>query len=337
MSASRLFELAQGQVEPGLMAQLGRHVAAVEAELARQMGSQVRLVEEVGTHTLRAGGKRLRPALVAIVAEVTGRPYDPARAARLGACLEMIHMATLIHDDVIDHADTRRGAATAAAVFGNTAAILSGDVLLAKAMSLLAHDGDLAIIRLVADMVVEMAEGEVRELETRGEFDLSANAHREIIRMKTAEFIRSCCQVGALLAGLATPEVESLGAYGYHIGMAFQIVDDLLDYEAETATLGKQTATDFREGCATYPLIFLRDHLTEAERTLAETKFGNGVTDEEICLIREWMRERGAFAETRALASDHVRLARARLEDLPDGPGRAMLGAIAEFIVQRRS
>lgn len=337
MSASRLFELTHGRIEPGLMEQLGRHVAAVEAELARQMGSRVRLVEEVGSHTLRAGGKRLRPALVAIVAEVTGRAYDPERAARLGACMEMIHMATLLHDDVIDHADTRRGSATAAAVFGNTAAILSGDVLLAKAMSLLAEDGDLTIIRLVADMVVQMAEGEVRELETRSEFDLSASAHHEIIRMKTAEFIRACCQVGALLAGLAPTEVESLGRYGFHIGMAFQIVDDLLDYESETEVLGKPGATDFREGCATYPLIFLREKLTDAERTLAETKFGNGVTEEEVCLIREWMRERGAFTKTRALANDHVRQACERLDGLPEGPGGAMLRAIAEFIVQRRS
>lgn len=332
-----LLAFTDGQVEPELLAVLARHITAVEEELARQMCSHVDLVRHVGEHTLQAGGKRLRPALVAIVAEATGRPYDTNRAARLGACLEMIHMATLIHDDVIDHAPTRRGRATAASVFGNTAAILSGDVLLARAMALLAADGDLHIIRHTAEMVVEMAEGEVFELDTRGRFDLSAGEHREIIRKKTAEFIRCCCTIGARLAGAGEAIEASLGEYGRHIGLAFQIVDDLLDYEAPSDQTGKERATDFREGCATYPLILVREQLNEAERNLMAHRFGNGVSDDEVLLFAGWMQERGAFAETRDLALDHVQQACTALEALPDAGGRRLLARIAELIVERRS
>ena len=196
-------------------------------------------MNRVGGLTLRAGGKRLRPAFVSLAAAATGLPYDPSRARKLGAGLEMIHMATLIHDDVIDHAAMRRGKPTAAAEVGNTASILSGDVLLARAMSLLAEDGDLDLIRTVSAAVVDMAEGEVREVEVRGDFDLRSEDHFDILQRKTAALVEACCEGGAIIAGAPKPVTEALKAYGHHVGLAFQIADDLLDYRGDPAKTGQ--------------------------------------------------------------------------------------------------
>ncbi len=320
-----------------VMASIAEEVARVEEELQVQVGSQVKLVEDIARHTLAAGGKRLRPAFLSLSAQSTGLAADPDRIRRLGACMEMIHMATLLHDDVIDNSLTRRGRDTASAIHGNTAAILSGDVLLAKAMVILAQDGDLGIIRTVSESVVEMAEGEVRELETRNDFELSEAAHLEVLRLKTASFIQCCCEVGAMVCHAELPAREALRAFGYHIGMAFQIVDDLLDYRGDKAKTGKPIATDFREGQATLPLIFLRGHLSDQESLVARMKFGSGVSDEEVRMISDWMDTRGAFSRAEESANNHVRLAHEALADLPSGAPRDVLSAVADYVVRRQA
>lgn len=337
MTAAAFLNIGKDRIDAGLLAQIGTEVEFVDAELSRQMESPVGLVEKVGKHTLKAGGKRLRPAFVALSAKATGLNFDAERSRRLGACMEMIHMATLIHDDVIDNSAVRRGRETASAAYGNTASILAGDTLLAKAMVILAVDGDLEIIRNVSESVVEMAEGEVRELATREDFDLTEDEHLEVLRMKTAAFIQSCCEVGALVAGASMMTRAALRSYGYHVGMAFQIVDDLLDYRGERTKTGKPQATDFREGCATLPLIFLRPLLSEEEREVARRKFGNGVTDDEIRMISGWMETRGAFDRASALASDHVTRAIDALAELPESASRALLETVAHFVLARQS
>ena len=216
-----------------LIARVMEEVREVEAVLEAEVASQVELVTAVGRHTLRAGGKRLRPALAVLSAQATGLPLDLARVRRLAASLEMVHMATLVHDDVIDHSSLRRGLPTAAAVFGNTASILSGDVFLAKSMAVLADDGDLSVIRTVSHAVVDLAQGEVRELEVRGDLDLALDDHYEILRLKTASFLRCCCEVGALVAEAGPATLGALGAFGENLGMAFQITDDLLTVSME--------------------------------------------------------------------------------------------------------
>jgi octaprenyl-diphosphate synthase len=324
-------------IDPKALDEIAAEISAVELELTRQVRSQVELVASIGAHVLQSGGKRLRPAFLALSAKACGNNFDPARAHKLAACMEMIHMATLIHDDVIDHAATRRGRPTANSIFGNTAGILSGDVLLSKAMSILAQDGDIEIIRLVSDAVVELAEGEVRELETRNRFDLDIQEHYEILRMKTASFIRCCCEVGARLAGTPEEWREELGGYGHHIGLAFQIADDLLDYTGDKQETGKPVATDFREGCATLPLIYLRPHLSAQEREMTEKRFGNGVTEDEIALICRWMDTRGSLSQAQDAALRHVERAKEHLENLPPSQSRDLLSAAADFVVMRRS
>lgn len=335
MTASALIDLSNGRIRPELLVQVSEEVAFVEAELDRQMHSQVAMVKNVSHHTLDAGGKRLRPAFVALSAKATGLPYDEERSRKIGACMEMIHMATLIHDDVIDNSATRRGRDTASAVYGNTGSILAGDVLLAKAMRILAEDGDLAIIRTTSHSVVEMAEGEVRELETRLQFDLEESSHLEILRLKTASFIQCCCEVGALIAGASGEIQQALHDYGHHVGMAFQIVDDLLDYRGDKAKTGKPQATDFREGQATLPLIYLRDKLSEQEASVARQKFGSGVTDDEIRMISGWMATRGSYQEAEQLAIHHVAEALSALAKLPETPSRDLLETVAHYVIKR--
>jgi octaprenyl-diphosphate synthase len=278
----------------------------------------------------------LRPALVTLAARATTLPFDPARARKLGACMEMIHMATLIHDDVIDGAATRRGKATASSVYGNTAAILCGDVLLSKAMSILAQDGDIEIIRMVSDAVVELAEGECAELEVRGRLDLSVDDHFRILRMKTASFIEACCRTGAKAAGASEAEEKALGQFGHHIGMAFQIVDDLLDYQGQLERTGKPRATDFYEGCPTLPLIALVGQLEPAEASWLKGVFGEARTDD-VDRIVEWMDQRGAFVAAEKAADEEVSLARLALADLPDSPHRDVLSAVAQFVRARKA
>jgi octaprenyl-diphosphate synthase len=321
----------------GVVQRIAEDVARLEDVLAAIVRSDVALVREVGEHTIRAGGKRLRPAIVLLAARAAGAPFDEERAVRLGAVIETVHMATLMHDDVIDKAETRRGKPTAASLFGNTASILCGDVLLARAMSILAEDGDLGIIRTVSAAVVEMAEGEARELAARGRFDLEEEEHLRIVAMKTAALVQCCCEVGVQIAG-APPEVRrALAAFGHHLGLAFQVVDDLLDFRGDERLTGKPRGADFREGCATLPLIYLRERLTEDERTVVSRRFGDGVTEEEMAMFVSWMEARGAFDRAEALARRHARLALDALAAAPPSPERDLLEAIVGFVLERQN
>ncbi len=337
MNAALFFEKTQGAVSEAFLERLSEAVRAAEAELATQCGSRVMLAEAIGRHTLQAGGKRMRPALVALAAEACGLSYDAERVRKLGACMEMIHMATLIHDDVIDRAATRRGQETASAVYGNTASILSGDALLAKAMRLLALDGDLATIRAVSEAVVDLAEGEVRELEIRGRIDLPREAHFEVLHLKTASFIQCCCEVGARIAGGTEAQREALGAYGYRLGMAFQIVDDLLDYRGDHAKTGKPRATDFVEGCATLPLIALLAQVSPEERAFLEQRFGQSPNEADLDALDRWMRSHGAYRVAEEEAEAQVRAGIEALEIFPDSEAKRMMLSTAEFVLARQA
>lgn len=324
-------------IDPAVIADTQVFIAEVETELQAQIGSAVPLVDAVGRITLQGGGKRLRPALVFLSARATGLNFAAERAVKLGAAMEMIHMATLIHDDVIDDADTRRGQPTAFSVHGITPSILGGDVLLAKAMRLLAEDGDLAIIRMVSQAVVELAEGEVHEIAVRGNIELSRDDHLAVLRMKTAGFIEACCRIGGLIADAPASATTALGAYGHHLGMAFQIADDILDFRGDAAKTGKPVAGDFREGQATLPLIYLLTELSAEERAFVGKKFGNGASDEDLQLILGWMNDRNALARADQDAREQASSARESLGSLPDSAERRLLGGVTYGVVRRQN
>jgi len=320
-----------------LATELAEDVRACEAAMNERLGSDVETVERIAEHVSGAGGKRLRPIFVSLAARATSLPFSRARVAAIGACMELIHMATLIHDDVIDHAATRRGRPTASKLFGSSASILAGDVLLAKAMQILAEDGDLGILRIVSKAVAEMAEGEVLEVQARGDFELSEEEHVEILRRKTAVFIACCCEAGALIAGADGRVASALAGYGEAIGVGFQIADDLLDFQSLPEVSGKPRGTDFREGCATLPLIYLRGRLAGDEMAYVRSKFGNGVTDADVDIIAGWMTDREAFASARSRAEAYSARAKGALRDLPQNSATQLLTNLGQMLVCRDS
>ncbi|MCL6623735.1 MAG: polyprenyl synthetase family protein [Fimbriimonadales bacterium] len=305
-----------------------------EVQIQERLPSRSKTATQISEHILLAGWKRLRP--LAVIACARSGPEFPApRVYRIAACMEMIHMATLIHDDVIDQAPTRRGLPTPGVLWGNTAAILAGDVLLSRAMQTLAEDGDLRLILLAARAVGDMAEGEVRETEMRGNYDLSVEEHLETLRLKTASFLSACCQMGAVLGDCDPKAQEALGEYGANLGLAFQIVDDLLDFVGDTRLMGKPRATDFREGVPTLPFLLLRQELTESEHDYVKNIFGNGVSDEEAERICQWVWERGVAQNVLNHAKSFALRALCALDDLPDSQACKALRALTDFVVNR--
>ena len=335
MRTSAFFDTVAGLPSGDALEQVFQVVATVEELLQSEMRSEVESVEACCRQTLKGGGKRLRPALAVMAARATGGEHDGEAMIRVAAALEMIHMATLVHEDVIDGSETRRGLPTASAIYGNTAAILSGDVLLSKAMRLLAENSSLEIIQMVSQAVVEMAEGEVRELEIRGDFDLNEAEHFKVLEMKTAAFIEVCCRVGARMSDASEGAEEAVAVYGQRVGMAFQIADDLLDYRGDESKTGKPAAIDFRDGQATLPLILLRPLLTDAETKFARTRFGDSVSSSDLDTICSWMDKHGVFDLAADRAQTFVDESVAALDLLPTSPDRELLSSVAHYIVER--
>lgn len=331
------FEDAKNIAGEQLAQDLKADVQATEGFLRARLASDVTTVSSIGLHVLEGGGKRLRPLLVNLSARATGEPYVASRAHAIGACVEMIHMATLVHDDVIDRAETRRGRPVASAIWGPTESVLTGDVLLAKAMEILADDGDLGIIRAMSKAVVGLAEGEVLELETRGNFGLAQETYYKVLKYKTACFMSTCCRTGAQIASLDSRIEQALANYGENLGMAFQIVDDVLDYFGDRSVTGKPRATDFKEGCATLPLIALRNVMPEEPLSWVRDCFGREISDNEVNRIVQYMVQYETCDHSLQEAERFARQAIESLSYLPHTPARSLLAGIAEFVTQRQS
>ncbi|MCS6777235.1 MAG: polyprenyl synthetase family protein [Chloroherpetonaceae bacterium] len=309
---------------------------AIEDRLNTELGSDVRSVYDLSRYVLHAGGKRLRPAMVALSARAVNADPDAARIATVGAAVELVHMATLIHDDVVDNTATRRGKPTANAVFGNGVAVLCGDYILARAMRLLAVDGDLRVIRTVSDITIEMSEGEVMEIAATGRSTLSLAEYLEILRKKTATFVEGCCRCGAILGNAEEPIESCLAQYGYHLGMAFQLADDLLDYIGDPHITGKPCGSDLREGRATMPFLLALDRAGRQEREQLIAAFGNPeLPDQEFVAVRDILSRYGTFDQTRDTARQHVEKASEALCLLPPSMARDCFSLLTEYVVER--
>ncbi|MBC7528171.1 MAG: polyprenyl synthetase family protein [Chthonomonadaceae bacterium] len=309
---------------------------AVEARMASDLGSEGRIVYTLTQHVMNAGGKRLRPAMVALSARAINPEISPERLATVGAAVEFVHMATLMHDDVVDNTATRRGKPTANAIFGNGVAVLSGDYILARAMRLLSMDGDLRIIRTVSEITIDMSEGEVIEISATGDANLLEETYLEILRKKTAVFVEGCCRCGAILAGATESQEAALADYGYRLGMAFQLADDLLDYTGDPAITGKPRGSDLKDGRATLPFMLALGEATEEERNTLLTSFGNADLEDagvvRVCAILE---RYGAFTRTREVASTYVEQSTKALALLPDSPARDSFLQLTDYVIQR--
>jgi len=331
---------------PEMLAPILPEMQAVEAFLEAQANTAIPQFSELTRHLLSAGGKRLRPAMVILCAyaaapERFGELYRDGRRGRerlatIAGCMEMIHMATLIHDDVIDQTFVRRGKPTANALYGNLATVLSGDFILARAMRALALDGDLRVIQKVAHITTDMSEGEVAEVFLRHRLDISEAEYLEIIRRKTAEFLAGCCQIGGYLVDANEATLQTLEQFGREVGIAFQIVDDLLDYVGDPRLTGKPNGTDFREGFATLPLLHYYRLAPETERERLRVEFGTDISEERFHYWREQIRLTGSLNYAEAVAERYRQSALERLRQLPDSPIRRTLEEVAQFITERK-
>ncbi len=309
---------------------------AVEARMNADLGDETSTVRALTRHTMNAGGKRLRPAMLALSARAIRPNIAAERLATVGAALEFVHMATLVHDDVVDNTATRRGKPTANAIFGNGVAVLSGDYILARSMRLLALDGDLRLISVVSEITVEMSEGEVLEIGATGNADLPLPEYLEILRKKTAVFVEGCCRCGAILADANETQEAALADYGYRLGMAFQIADDLLDYTGDPLVTGKPRGSDLKDGRATLPLLLALRDADAAEKQTVLSAFGNADLDNAgVQTVCDILARYNAFDRTRDAARDQVEKAEMALALLPPSTARDCFTALTDYVVQR--
>ena len=313
---------------------VGDDLEAVEAEIHRELYSPVALIQEMGGYIASAGGKRLRPILLLLAARVAG--YRGPRGVRLACVVELLHTATLIHDDVVDQAPLRRGRPSANAQWGDDASLLVGDHLYSKSFAMLVRDNDRAVMETLARSTVSMTEAEVFQLELKRSGFTSEADYLRIITLKTASFMSACCRIGGLLGGLPPEQVEALAHYGLDIGVAFQISDDSLDFVANPERLGKAIGADLREGKRTLPLIAMLDQLSppEAERVRALLRRPS-LVPAELEEIRRLVLEHDGVEYARAQAHAYAHAAKADLEVFPPSEERETLALVADFVVDR--
>ena len=309
-------------------------LARVEAVFVEQMRSDVRLVSEIGRYVQEGGGKRVRPALLLLASRLCG--YRGERAIVLASTVEFIHTASLLHDDIIDEATTRRGRRSVNSRWGNDVTVLAGDFFYTKSMAMALSQDNLRILRLLSDVTLRLIEGEILEIERNGNMRATAEDHVEIIRRKTADLFAACTRIGAILGGVGEAQERALGSFGQNLGTCFQMVDDLLDFTAEEKTLGKPVANDLREGKVTLPMIFLLRRGGEAARqkvkAVLEDRGFARVTREELVRLA---RECGALDEAGELAERYAEQARRDLLAFEPSEYRDALEALPGFILAR--
>ena len=319
----------------GLMAQLQDDLAACNTAIVERMDSPVALIPQLAAHIVAAGGKRLRPLLTLASARMCGYTGG-LRHVNLAACVEFIHTATLLHDDVVDESVLRRGLASANAVFGNQASVLVGDFLFARAFQLMVADGSLRVLDILSTAAATIAEGEVLQLVTQNDLSTTEDRYLEVITGKTAALFAAACQVGAVIAERPSAEEQALAEYGGKLGIAFQIVDDALDYAADQAKLGKTVGDDFREGKITLPVLFAYAAGDEAERVFwRRTIEASEQTDADLDHALRLIARHGAIAATIDRAAWFAETAKRALDIFPPSRLRTSLQDVADYTVRR--
>ncbi|CAI9120695.1 polyprenyl synthetase family protein [Acetobacteraceae bacterium LMG 32668] len=311
---------------------------ACNRTIVARMQSPVPLIPQLGAHLVAAGGKRLRPLLTLASARLCGYPADAdhQRHVGLAACVEFIHTATLLHDDVVDESLLRRGLASANAVFGNKASVLVGDFLFARSFQLMTADGSLRVMAILSAASATIAEGEVLQMATQNDLSTPIEKYLEVIHGKTAALFAAACRVGAVVAGRSEREEEALDAYGTNLGMAFQLVDDALDYAADQQTLGKTVGDDMREGKITLPVLAAY-HAADAQgRAFWERVIEQGEqTDEDLPHALERIAQTNAIRTTVECAQTYADKAVQALSIFPDSPIRRLMVDAAAYTVSR--
>lgn len=324
-----------GNIVERMQAMLADDLRATEALLVERAKSPVDVIPDLSGYIVSAGGKRLRPMITLIAAKACGGSNAGTHA--LATAVEFIHTATLLHDDVVDDSDLRRGKKAAKNVWGNNASILVGDFLFARAFTLMVETGDLEILRILSNASSVIAEGEVRQLAAASRTDLPTEEYLAIIEAKTAALFEAAAEAGALSAGETSRDMASaLAAYGKNLGLAFQIVDDALDYGGTTSVIGKAVGDDFREGKSTLPVIIARRRGTADDQAFWDRVLNvETQTESDLAHAIHLIRSTGAAEATVAEAQAYADLAKAALRPLPDSEWRQALIDLADFCVSR--
>jgi len=322
---------------------LGDDLEATNRAIVARMNSPVALIPQLAAHIVAAGGKRIRPLLTLAAARLCGYPPEATggaarqmRHVSLAACVEFIHTATLLHDDVVDESLLRRGLASANAVFGNKASVLVGDFLFARAFQLMVEDGSLRVLEILSRAAATIAEGEVLQLVIQNDLAAAEDQYLDVIKGKTAALFVAACQVGAVVAGRPATEEAGLAEYGMNLGIAFQLVDDALDYSADQATLGKTVGDDFREGKITLPVLHAFHAGTAEEQGFWRRTIGEAEqTEADLPHALRLMERTGAIPATLARAAAFAEAAKRGLAVFPPTTLRAGLMAVADYTVSR--
>lgn len=331
--AARLLD-APDAIRAEILSLVSDRLDAVEVMFRNNLRSPLELIEEIGDFVAEGAGKRVRPTLHLLTSRLCG--YDGPHDVLLATVLEFIHSATLIHDDIIDEARTRRGRPSLNHHWGNNVSVLFGDYLFAKAMDLALRADSLVVMQRLADVTLRMTEGEMLQTRYAGRLDLTEAEHLDLIQRKTAELFGACCELAGVLAGADPSRLAALGRYGRHVGMAFQIVDDLLDFTGDPRRLGKPGASDLREGKVTLALIDLLSSGSVEGRELAASILQNGRDGApEIAQLTGLLADSGALERTRRRAQGYAESAAAELACFEDSPARSALLAVPELLIFR--
>lgn len=314
-----------------LLSPIADDMSAVDAVIRDRLDSEVVLIRTIGDYIIGAGGKRLRPALVLLMAKGLG--YEGDKKAIMAAVVEFIHTATLLHDDVVDDSDLRRGKSTANAVFGNPASVLVGDYLYSRAFEMMVEVNSMDIMRVMAEATTVISEGEVLQLLNVNDPDVTQERYLQVVRFKTAKLFEAAACAGAMLAQASAMHQAAASAYGRHVGTAFQLIDDLLDYSGNVDTLGKTVGDDLREGKPTLPLLRVLAVGTDDQKDLIRQAIATGEGDFEA--VAAAVQQTDALEHTRKAAEAEINMALEALSALPDNEIRTVLQKVAGLSLKR--
>lgn len=335
MSAT-IHRLGQGpapSLEP-MLALTAPDMNLVNAVILDRMQSDIPLIPELAGHLIAGGGKRMRPMLTLASARLLG--YSGTRQHKLAAAVEFIHTATLLHDDVVDSSDLRRGRRTANIIWGNPASVLVGDFLFSRSFELMVEDGSLKVLKILSNASAVIAEGEVNQLTAVRRIDISEERYLDIIAAKTAALFAAACRIAAVIAERSEAEEQALDAYGRNLGVAFQLVDDAIDYISDAGTMGKDAGDDFREGKMTLPVILAYARGNEAERAFwKEAVSGRRIRDEDFAEAVRLIRSSRAVDDTLARARHYGQRAIDAIGSFPAGEAKDAMVEAVEFAVAR--
>jgi octaprenyl-diphosphate synthase len=318
-----------------ILAPIADKLADLDREFEKNLSSPVPLIAEINQHIARHSGKRIRPTLLLLSARMLG--YRGRGDVVFSAVIEFIHTATLIHDDIIDNADIRRGEKSVNAIWGNNVTVLLGDYLYLKSMEMALTEKSLRGLEILTEVTIAMIEGELIQLSKKGDLKVSREDYLAIIRRKTAALFSGCGRIAALLTAANAEHTYALEQYCLEVGLAFQLVDDVLDFAGDESLLGKPVVNDLREGRVTLPIIELLDRAPEALATVRRVVETGKVDAADQKALLQLLREHGTLDSASALAQDHARRARKHLAAFPDNDAKRVLEMIPDYIISRSS